>query len=128
MKQKIAVAMVLVFSLFCFIGCTRNSDSSQIEALEREVSGLEQKLAEAEKESTASNEINVPTSSSKSTELTIFTNKFGTPTTECAHSGCKKYIASTGDTNCCVSHSQKCADCGKYIDEDAFMCMDCILK
>ena len=57
-----------------------------------------------------------------------FTNKFGTPTTKCAHSGCNNYIASSGDTNCCEKHSKKCADCGKYIDEDAMYCMDCIEK
>ncbi len=57
-----------------------------------------------------------------------FTNKFGTPTTKCAHTGCNNYIASSGDTNCCPVHSNHCADCGKYIDEDAQYCMDCIEK
>ena len=57
-----------------------------------------------------------------------FTNKFGTPTTKCAHPGCNSYIASSGDTNCCVKHSNKCASCGCYIDEDATFCMDCIEK
>ena len=55
-----------------------------------------------------------------------FTNKYGTPTTKCAHPGCNNYIASSGDTNCCVTHSNRCADCGKYIDEDAMYCMDCL--
>lgn len=57
-----------------------------------------------------------------------FTNKFGTPTTRCTHPGCNNYIASSGDTNCCVKHSNKCASCGCYIDEDASFCMDCIEK
>lgn len=57
-----------------------------------------------------------------------FTNKYGTPTTKCAHPGCTNYIASSGDTNCCPSHSKRCFECGKYIDEDAFYCMDCIRK
>ena len=57
-----------------------------------------------------------------------FTNKYGTQTTKCAHSGCNNYIASSGDTNCCVVHSNKCLDCGKYIDEDAMYCMDCLTK
>ena len=57
-----------------------------------------------------------------------FTNKFGTPTTRCTHPGCNSYIASSGDTNCCVKHSNKCASCGCYIDEDASFCMDCIEK
>ena len=57
-----------------------------------------------------------------------FTNKYGTPTTKCAHSGCNNYIASSGDTNCCTIHSNRCLECGKYIDEDATYCMDCIQK
>ena len=57
-----------------------------------------------------------------------FTNKYGTPTTKCAHPGCNKYIAPSGDTNCCVTHSNRCADCGKFIDEDAMYCMDCLTK
>ena len=55
-----------------------------------------------------------------------FTNLYGTSTTKCAHSGCNNYIASSGDTNCCTIHSNKCLNCGKYIDEDAMYCMSCI--
>ena len=57
-----------------------------------------------------------------------FTNKYGTPTTYCAHSGCDKYIANSGDTNCCILHSKKCIECYCYIDEDALYCMNCIEK
>ena len=67
-------------------------------------------------------------SSSSSSSKSSFTNKYGTPTTKCAHSGCNNYIASSGDTNCCTTHSRKCAECGKYIDEDATYCMDCLEK
>lgn len=55
-----------------------------------------------------------------------FTNKFGTPDTVCVHSGCSNKIASTGDTNCCVTHSKNCGECGCYIDEDALFCMSCL--
>ena len=55
-----------------------------------------------------------------------FTNKFGTPTTKCAHSGCDNYIAPSGDTNCCKTHSAKCLECGCYIDEDALFCISCL--
>ena len=55
-----------------------------------------------------------------------FTNKYGTKTTKCAHSGCNNYIASSGDTNCCIQHSRRCLNCYKYIDEDAMYCMSCI--
>lgn len=55
-----------------------------------------------------------------------FTNKYGTPTTKCAHRGCSNYIAPSGDTNCCEEHSNKCLNCGIYIDGDATYCMDCL--
>lgn len=56
----------------------------------------------------------------------VFTNKYGTATTICAHAGCNNYIASSGDTNCCRTHSNKCLNCKKYIDEDAMYCMTCL--
>lgn len=65
---------------------------------------------------------------SSSASSVSFTNKYGTPTTICAHSGCSNYIASTGDTNCCTTHSNRCFECDKYIDEDALFCMDCLEK
>lgn len=55
-----------------------------------------------------------------------FTNKYGTPSTKCAHAGCNRTIAKSGDTKNCTIHSNKCLKCGKYIDEDAMYCMDCI--
>ncbi len=57
-----------------------------------------------------------------------FTNVYGTETTICNHSGCTNYIASSGDTNCCVKHSNKCLNCRKYIDEDAMYCMACLIN
>ena len=69
------------------------------------------------------------TSSSKSSSSSSsFTNAYGTATTKCAHPGCNNPIASSGDTNCCTTHSKKCLECGKYIDEDATYCMSCIEK
>lgn len=55
-----------------------------------------------------------------------FTNKYGTSTTKCAVAGCNNYIAKSGDTNCCTTHSNKCLECYCYIDGDAMYCMDCI--
>lgn len=66
------------------------------------------------------------TGGKESSDKPAFTNKYGTPTTKCAHKGCNNYIARTGDTNCCEKHSAKCLNCGKYIDEDAVYCMDCL--
>ena len=57
-----------------------------------------------------------------------FTNGFGTPTTKCAHTGCNEFIAPSGNTNCCIIHSNKCLECGNYCDEDALYCLDCIQK
>ena len=61
-------------------------------------------------------------------ETGSFSNAYGSPTTKCAHPGCNNPVASSGDTNCCTVHSNRCADCGKYIDEDAMYCMDCLYK
>lgn len=55
-----------------------------------------------------------------------FTNKYGTSTTKCAVSGCNKYIAKSGDTNCCTTHSRRCGECNCYIDSDAMFCMSCL--
>lgn len=65
-------------------------------------------------------------SSYSSGNRTLFTNAYGTATTRCAVSGCYDYIASSGDTNCCTRHSNKCLECRKYIDGDAMYCMSCI--
>lgn len=58
-------------------------------------------------------------------DYSSFSNKYGSSTTICAEVGCNNYIASSGDTNCCVSHSNKCPECGCYIDGDAIYCIDC---
>ena len=64
--------------------------------------------------------------SSGSSSSGSFTNKFGTRTTKCAVSGCSNYIAKSGDTNCCTTHSNKCGNCYCYIDGDAMYCMSCL--
>lgn len=55
-----------------------------------------------------------------------FTNRYGQPDTVCAHTGCNNKIATSGDTNCCTTHSNRCGECNCYIDEDAMFCMDCL--
>ena len=62
------------------------------------------------------------------TATKLFSNKFGTASTVCAHKDCYNYIANSGDTNCCTSHSRRCSVCNCYIDEDALACMDCLKK
>lgn len=57
-----------------------------------------------------------------------FTNIRASSTTKCAHSGCNNYIAPSGDTSYCVTHSHKCLECGIYIDEDALFCVYCIVE
>ena len=61
-----------------------------------------------------------------STKSNRFTNEYGTSRTKCAYSTCNNVIASTGDTNCCIIHSNHCLSCGKYIDGDATWCMTCL--
>ena len=55
-----------------------------------------------------------------------FSNCYGTLETECMHNGCHNTIALFGDTCNCIVHSNKCLNCGKYIDEDAIFCMECL--
>ncbi len=55
-----------------------------------------------------------------------FTNKYGSPNTKCAVDGCTNKIVSSGDSNSCATHSQKCLSCRCYIDYDAMYCMQCI--
>lgn len=64
----------------------------------------------------------------KDDNTVAFTNKYGTPTTVCSHTGCTNYIAPSGDTNCCTVHSNRCMDCNCYIDEDATWCVSCLQK
>lgn len=65
-------------------------------------------------------------SSGSSSSSTRFTNRYGTASTKCAHTGCTRNIASSGDTNCCATHSNRCGNCRCYIDEDAMYCMACL--
>lgn len=67
-----------------------------------------------------------PSSTTYKKSYSSFTNRYGTATTVCAHSGCSSYIASSGDTNCCTKHSNRCLECKCYIDEDAMFCLRCI--
>ena len=60
------------------------------------------------------------------TTYNSFTNKYGSRTTKCAKTGCDNYIASSGDTNCCTVHSNKCLECRCYIDGDATYCISCL--
>ena len=79
----------------------------------------DENLSNSDKENTVNSEDATPVA---------FTNKYGTRTTVCAHTGCTNYIASSGDTNCCTVHSNRCLDCNCYIDEDATWCLSCLEK
>lgn len=47
---------------------------------------------------------------------------------QCLHSGCGNLAVTTGDSRYCDVHSNKCGECGYYIDEDAMFCLNCIVK
>jgi len=47
---------------------------------------------------------------------------------QCLHSGCSNMAASTGDSFFCEKHSNRCLECNKYIDEDALLCLNCIVE
>lgn len=96
--------------------------SNEAVELTNELKALSEKIAASQKPTDNDSK----TDSSNSDTSTPFTNKYGTPTTKCAHTGCYNYIATSGDTNCCTTHSNRCLDCNKYIDEDAYWCVSCI--
>ena len=123
MWHTVSKIILLIFVMFC-VGCSSGSQSdinttlSNVDELQTELGVV---VATAKPSPTSKPVSNSSTSTS-------FTNKYGTRTTICANSGCSNYIASSGDTNSCVSHSNKCQECGKYIDSDAIWCMNCITK
>lgn len=69
---------------------------------------------------------NINTTSSTSNNSS--TNNYEKSTAKCRHTGCNRDIAPSGDTVYCTIHSNKCKICGKYIDEDAQSCMECVEK
>ena len=120
---------------FIFLGCILilflvliaiRSNSTKEEYLQ---SSIEQSVSKAiETKKTETPNQTYDSSSNSSYSNVNFTNKFGTPSTICNHPGCTNTIAYSGDTNHCVVHSNKCAECGCYIDEDALFCIDCLLN
>ena len=121
-RIKVSMFIVLTVALLLSLSsCVSYPTVTQNSVTDRETTGETSKET-VKKETTSQNSA----ANKDTTKSTSFTNKYGTPTTKCAHSGCDNYIASSGDTNCCTKHSHKCLECGKYIDEDATWCMDCI--
>ena len=45
---------------------------------------------------------------------------------ECAQAGCDRKAVTSGDSVYCAQHSNRCGECGCYIDGDAMFCMDCL--
>ncbi len=105
MKKSFSLILVVLLVATTLFGCSQSSPTSTpVETIIEKTS----------------------TNSSTQSSTVSFTNKFGTATTICAHSGCNNYIATSGDTNCCTTHSRKCLECDDYIDEDATYCMSCL--
>ncbi|MCD8051291.1 MAG: hypothetical protein LUE89_06390 [Clostridiales bacterium] len=145
MKKKlfVFVLLCLVF-LPAMVSCSNSQTapvSTEVQTEDSQESHETQDLTEEQEiqESQAAQETQEPQEeqetqeaqeskeSSRTTTYTSFTNKYGTRTTKCAHEGCTNYIASSGDTNCCTTHSNRCGGCGCYIDEDALFCIDCLV-
>lgn len=112
MKRFFSVVLLASF-LIIMAGCADHSGTQSVES--------NNKTYTTPTETTSSQHSVKP-----STTQPSFTNKYGTSTTKCAHTGCTNYIANSGDTNCCKDHSNRCLDCNKYIDEDAYWCVSCI--
>lgn len=47
---------------------------------------------------------------------------------KCLHEGCKREQVTSGDSRYCEIHSNKCLQCGCYIDEDALYCLNCLVE
>lgn len=110
MNKRIVVAMLLAALLLVVVGCANQYIPQSTES-------------KKESHSATTGTYSGQHSSTQSS----FTNRYGTPTTKCAHTGCSSFIANSGDTNCCKEHSNRCLDCYKYIDEDAHYCVSCIV-
>lgn len=134
-KTLLTLMTILIIST---IGCSTktvtNDFAATVDRLNIKVRELERENEQLKKQLGTQN-TPAPAITPTSTAASIpkpatasFTNKFGTPTTKCAHSGCNNYIATSGDTNCCTTHSKRCAECRAYIDEDAMWCMSCLTK
>ena len=130
MKKFISILlMCIVLSALSACGNESVSDTKD-EATANSISE-EKETAEPElkqEESTTPSKAEPESTLTPAPKNKLFTNAYGTETTKCTHSGCNNYIASSGNTNCCTTHSKKCLECGKYIDEDASYCMTCLEK
>ncbi len=120
-RTIIAVAVVLVLIMVIGAGVMIYNSTNQTKSTSSDYSGSGSYSYERSGSSYSG-------STRSSSSSSSFTNKYGTSTTKCAHPGCDNYIASSGDTNCCTVHSNRCLNCGKYIDEDAVYCMSCLEK
>ena len=118
MRKKM-IALLSVSLMFVMTACS--SQSSQVDS---ETTVKAESADSTEKNTTEKNS----TTTGNKTNSDSFSNEYGTASTKCAHPGCNNNIASSGDTNCCTVHSNRCLDCNKYIDEDAMYCMDCLTK
>lgn len=128
MKKAITLILLssIIFSIvFCLSSCSSKSSTTNT-SYNPSYSTNNDSSKSSSYSSDKSYSSNYKKSTSKSNSS--FTNAYGTPTTKCAHLGCNNYIASSGDTNCCTLHSNKCAECGKYIDEDALYCISCLKR
>lgn len=126
-KMLVPLAAVVIIVTIYYFNSRFSSEIKDI-SYEQKNSQVSTSVEEAEKPSDGETSSKSSKSSANNKSANIFSNKFGTATTKCAHSGCDNYIASSGDTNCCSTHSNRCLECNKYIDEDALYCMDCLSK
>ena len=74
----------------------------------------------------------IPTASVSSPRSTRSSSSYSSSSSgssrTCAHRGCTRKAVTSGDSIYCSTHSNRCLNCGKYIDEDAMYCMSCLSK
>lgn len=116
-------------SLMAFVllltGCEENSYSSITSETSSEPTSVTITTTTSAKSSSITT-----TAKPKESTAVRFTNKHDgvTENSYCSYPGCPQKVAPSGDTCYCKFHSEKCLECGCYIDADAIYCMDCILK
>ena len=120
MRKILALIMALVLS-FAICGCSNSSDNDyEFKNDSNDDHNYSYKNDD--------NDYNYSYDDNDDDDYSYFSNKYGSRTTKCAQSGCSNYIASSGDTAYCTSHSNKCLECYCYIDGDAMYCMDCLTE
>ncbi len=103
-KTKLSeICMLMTFVILMLVGCG-TSGPNEKDVPSSSDSSYSSQPDSSDSEKTSDSDVSSGIASTGGTSRS-FTNDYGTATTICAHSGCTNYIASSGDANCCTTHS-----------------------